>query len=44
VERVAIVDQALKHSWGDAVYRLRLNSAAPVAAAEWKLELRGVSA
>jgi len=40
IERVAITDDGLKHSWGDAVYRIRLNSAAPVAKATWKLELR----
>jgi hypothetical protein len=42
VERIAITDDALKHSWGDAVYRIKLNSAAPVAKAAWKLELRAV--
>ncbi len=40
VERVAITDDAMKRSWGDAVYRIKLNSAAPVAKATWKLELR----
>jgi len=42
VERIAITDEALKHSWGDAVYRIKLSSAAPVAKAAWKLELRAV--
>ena len=40
VERVAITDDAMKRSWGDAVYRIKLNSAVPVAKATWKLELR----
>jgi hypothetical protein len=44
VERIAITDEALKHSWGEAVYRLKLNAVAPVAAGNWKLELRPVSA
>jgi hypothetical protein len=43
VERVAITDLELKHSWGDAVYRLKLNSAVQVAAARWKLEVRTTS-
>jgi hypothetical protein len=43
VERVAITDEALKHSWGEAVYRVKLNSAAPVASAKWMLELRPVA-
>src|SRR6266702_513720 len=42
VEKIAVTDDAMKHSWGDAVYRLKLNSAAPVAKATWKLELRAV--
>jgi hypothetical protein len=41
VEKIAITDAGLKHSWGDAVYRVKLSSAAPVAMAKWKLELRG---
>jgi hypothetical protein len=44
VERVAITDEALKHSWGDAVHRLKLNTVAPVAAGNWKLELRSMPA
>jgi hypothetical protein len=40
VERIAITDEALKRSWGEAVYRVKLNSAVPVAKAAWKLELR----
>jgi hypothetical protein len=44
VERIVITDEALKHSWGEAVYRLKLNALAPVAAGNWKLELRPVSA
>jgi hypothetical protein len=40
VEKIAITDDALKHSWGDAVYRITLNSTAPIAKAVWKLELR----
>jgi hypothetical protein len=42
IERIAITDEALKHSWGDAVYRIQLNSAAPIAKAAWKLELRAI--
>jgi hypothetical protein len=42
VERIAITDDALQHSWGAAVYRLRLNSTAPVAQATWTLGLRAV--
>jgi hypothetical protein len=44
VERIAITDEALKHSWGEAVYRLKLNAVAPVAAGNWKLELRSMPA
>jgi hypothetical protein len=40
IEKIAITDDAMKHSWGDAIFRLKLNSAAPVAKATWKLELR----
>jgi Heparinase II/III-like protein len=39
VEKIAITDDALKHSWGDAVYRIQLNTTAPVTKAIWKLEL-----
>jgi hypothetical protein len=42
VEKIPITDDALRHSWGDAVYRLRLNSATPISKAVWKLELRAV--
>ena len=43
VEKIAITDDAMKHSWGAAIYRLRLNSAAPVAQAMWKMELRAIN-
>ena len=39
VEKIAVTDDAMKHSWGDAVYRLKLNSAGPVETATWKMEL-----
>jgi hypothetical protein len=42
VEKIAITDDALKHSWGDAVYRIKLSSAAPVAKAAWRLKLSAV--
>jgi hypothetical protein len=42
VEKIAITDAAMKHSWGEAVYRLKLNSAGPVAKAVWKMELRAL--
>jgi Heparinase II/III-like protein len=42
VEKIPITDETLKHSWGEAVYRIKLNSAAPVAKAAWRLELRTV--
>jgi Heparinase II/III-like protein len=40
VEKIEITDEALQRSWGNAVYRLKLNSATPVAKATWKMELR----
>ena len=40
VEKIVITDDAMKHSWGAAVYRLKLNSAGPVAKGIWKMELR----
>jgi hypothetical protein len=40
VDKIDVTDDALKHSWGDAVYRLKLTSIAPTAKAIWKLELR----
>lgn len=40
VERIAITDEGLRHSWGAAVYRIRLVSAAPVAQATWRLEVQ----
>jgi hypothetical protein len=43
IEKIALTDTGLKRAWGDAVYRIKLNSAAPVAMAQWKLELRGAS-
>jgi hypothetical protein len=43
VERIPIKDAALKEVWGDAVYRLTLSSAAPVATGNWRLELRALS-
>jgi hypothetical protein len=40
VERIAIADGAMKQSWGDAVYRLKLVSPGPVGKGVWELELR----
>jgi hypothetical protein len=39
IEKIALTDPTLKHSWGDVIYRLKLESAKPVAQATWKLEL-----
>jgi hypothetical protein len=39
-ERIPITDEALQHSWGAAVYRLKLTSTQPVAKSTYKLELR----
>ena len=39
-ERIAITDDTLKHSWGEAVYRVRLDSVTPFASGKWKLDLR----
>ncbi|HKO18034.1 MAG TPA: hypothetical protein VJU82_04025, partial [Acidobacteriaceae bacterium] len=41
-ERIAITDETLKHSWGEAVYRIKLNSLSPVASGKWKLELQPI--
>ncbi len=40
VERIVITDESMKHSWGDAVYRLKLGSSGPVDKGVWELELR----
>jgi hypothetical protein len=40
VERIAVTDETMRHSWGDAVYRLKLSSVAPVAKGLWEMELR----
>jgi len=40
VEKIAITEEAMKQSWNDAVYRLRLSSAGPVAQGLWTLKLR----
>ena len=42
VEKIAVTDDQMRRSWGDTIYRFKLNSAAPVAKAAWKLELRAV--
>jgi hypothetical protein len=42
VERIDLTDEAMKHSWGDAVYRLNLVSPGPVSKGVWELELRPV--
>ncbi len=39
-EKIAITDEAMKQSWKDSVYRLKLDSAGPVAKGIWNLELR----
>src|SRR6185312_15887274 len=41
VEKIALTDAGLKHSWGDAVWRLLLTSSAPVSKGSWKLEMSG---
>jgi hypothetical protein len=43
VEKIPITDDALKHSWGEAVYRLKLTSIHPTAKAVYKLELRAAT-
>jgi len=43
VEKIPITDEALKHSWGEAVYRLKLTSTHPTAKSIYKLELRAVT-
>ena len=42
VERIGVTDETMKHSWGDAVYRLKLVSTKPVGKGVWELELRPV--
>jgi hypothetical protein len=42
VERIDLTDEAMKHSWGEAVYRLKLVSTGPVGKGVWALELRPV--
>jgi hypothetical protein len=42
VERIALTDAGLKHSWGEAVWRVLLTSTTPVAKGSWKLEMRAV--
>ena len=39
-ETIPLTDDNLKHSWGDAVYRLKLTSTHPTAKSIYKLELR----
>ncbi len=39
VEKIMITDEGMKHSWNDAVYRLKLSSAGPVAKGIWNLEM-----
>jgi len=41
VERIALTDALLEHSWGQAVWRVLVSSAGPVKAGRWKLEMRG---
>lgn len=41
VEKIALTDAGLKHSWGEAVWRVILASVGPVAKGSWKLEMRG---
>jgi len=41
VEKIALTDAGLRHSWGEAVWRVMLTSAAPVAKGSWKLEMSG---
>jgi hypothetical protein len=40
VERIDLTDETMKHSWGEAVYRLKLVSPGPVGKGVWELELR----
>jgi hypothetical protein len=40
VERIALTDAGLKHSWGDAVWRVLLTSVGPVTRGNWKLEMQ----
>jgi hypothetical protein len=42
VEKIVVVDETMKHSWGGAVYRLQLSSTTPLARAAWKLEIRSL--
>jgi hypothetical protein len=39
VEKIVLIDDNLKHSWGPAVYRLQLHSVAPTIGSTWNLEL-----
>lgn len=39
VEKIVVTDEGMKHSWGSAIYRLKLISSAPVARSLWTLEL-----
>jgi hypothetical protein len=41
VERIALTDAGLKHSWGDTVWRVLLTSVGPVTRGNWKLEMQG---
>ena len=44
VEKIPITDEALKHSWGEAVYRLKLTSTHPTAKSVYKFEVRRATA
>jgi hypothetical protein len=40
IEKIPVTDEGMKHSWKDAVYRLKLSSISPVDKGTWKMELR----
>jgi Heparinase II/III-like protein len=41
VEKIALTDAGLKHSWGDAVWRVMLASVGLVTKGSWRMEMRG---
>ncbi|HEY4355113.1 MAG TPA: heparinase II/III family protein [Acidobacteriaceae bacterium] len=41
-ETIALHDAGLRHSWGDAVWRLQLTATSPVKAGDWKVTFKAI--
>ena len=39
-ERIALTDQTLRHTWGEAIYRVLLTSRGPVSKGSWRIAIR----